>query len=193
MRPSTPRVAAQVMFEQCQGYDQRHQCLAVVLDEAQQFLLVFAGEILLQIAHQVLEHVDMLGPGRFAYSHHAQALHEQGPVLSGESVPVPLARVSDKATHLGIVFGAVGHERQLVGGMELDQATWRGLLIEHSRPAVIGKNPLDKILPQRQVVEPSFLLQWQQGEALNDLTGEHASAVALGHAVLFVDTDTEQT
>jgi hypothetical protein len=66
------------MFEQRQGHDQRQQPLLVVPDKAQELLLVFAGEVILQVAHhrqgsgtpQVLDPsgVHMPGPGRFAYS-----------------------------------------------------------------------------------------------------------------------------
>jgi len=83
--PVWHRVAAHVMLEQCQRYDQRQQPLPVVLDEAQELQptadapavgVVLAGEVLLEVAHhrdgtgtsQVLEDVHMLGPGRFAYS-----------------------------------------------------------------------------------------------------------------------------
>jgi hypothetical protein len=62
------RVAAQVMLEQRQGHDQRQQALPIVLDEAQQFLLILTGEMILEVTHQVLEDVHMFGPGRFAYN-----------------------------------------------------------------------------------------------------------------------------
>jgi len=45
----------------------------------------------------------MLGPGRFAMAHHANALYELGTVLGGPFVPVLLARVCDEAAHLGVV------------------------------------------------------------------------------------------
>jgi hypothetical protein len=48
----------------------------------------------------------------------------------------------------------------------------------------IGQDPLDEVLAQGQVVEPALLLQGQQRETVHDLAGEHARAVALGHAVL---------
>jgi hypothetical protein len=60
-----------------------------------------------------------LAPAASLTTHHTQALHEHGPILGGQFAPVPLARIGDEAAHLGVVFGAVGHQRQLVGGMEL--------------------------------------------------------------------------
>jgi hypothetical protein len=77
--------------------------------------LVLAREVLLEITHQVLQHVDVLA----LRAQHSEALHKHGPILGCQFVPIPLARVGDEADHLGVVLGAVGHQRQLVGAMEL--------------------------------------------------------------------------
>jgi hypothetical protein len=79
-------------------------------------------------------------------THDTKAFHEHGPVLGGEFVPISLAGIGDEAAHLGVMLGAVRHEGELVGGMELDQATGCGFSVEHLRPAVVGKDPLDKVL-----------------------------------------------
>jgi hypothetical protein len=55
------------------------------------------------------------------------------------------------------------------------------------------KDPLDEILAKRHVVEPSFLLQGQQGKAVHDLAREHAGTVSLRHAVFIVDPNAEKT
>jgi hypothetical protein len=91
---------------------------------------------------------------------------------------------------------------QLVGGVELDQTAGCGLLLQHSGPPIIGKDPRDKVLAQGQVVKATLLFHGQQGECVwlkphrvrlqHDLTGEHAGAVALSHAVLIVDFDPKQ-
>jgi nucleotide-binding universal stress UspA family protein len=81
------------------------------IDQAQQLLLaalrlrrVYTRKVVLEIAHQVLDPsgVDVLAPR----AHHSEALHELGAILGGEFVPVPLARVSDEAAHLGVVLRA---------------------------------------------------------------------------------------
>ena len=77
--------------------------------------------------------------------------------------------------------------------MECDQTTGRGLLVQHLGPAIVGEHSLGKVLSQRHVVEPAFLLQRQQGEAVHDFTREHAGAVALSYAVLVIDLDQEET
>jgi len=97
----------------------------------------------------------------------------------------------------------VGHERQLVRRVELacpggdrwearDQAAGRRLLIQHLRPAVVGKHALDEILAQGHVIQPALFLHGQQREPLLERPGKHPHAVALGHAVLVVDLDAEQ-
>jgi hypothetical protein len=125
VHPLVHRIAVQAVLQQGQGHDQRQQPLPVVLYEAQEFLLVLTREVLLQVAHQMLEHVCM-----FAWrTQHAQALHEHGPILGRQLLPIPLSRVRDEAAHLGVVLGTVGHQRELVFCMELDQAAGRGLLV----------------------------------------------------------------
>ena len=141
-----------------------------------------------------------LAPAASLTAHHAQAFHQHGAVGCGQLVPIQLAGIRHEAAHLRIVLGAVGHERQFVRGVELacpdrrdrDQAAWGGLLVQHFGPAVVGKNPLDKVLAQGQVVEPSLLLQWQQGKAVHDFAGEHAGAISLRHAMLIIYFHTKQ-
>ena len=43
--------------------------------------------------------------------------------------------------------------------MEFDQATGRGLVVQHLGPAIVGKDPLDEVLAQGHVVEPALLFQ----------------------------------
>jgi hypothetical protein len=125
-------------------------------------------------------------------------LHEHGSIVGGQFVPIALARIGDEAAHLGVVLGAVGHEGELVCGVELDQATRRWLLVEQLHPAIIGpvvlfdrQDPLDKVLAQRHIVQATLLLQRQQGEAVHDLAGEHAGAISLCHSMLIIHFHTE--
>ena len=97
--PVGHRIAVQVMLEQCQGQDQRDRPLSVVLDETQELLLVVARQVGYQEPHQVLEDVDVLPPR----ARHRGALHQLGPVLGRQFVPVPLARVGDEAAYLGLM------------------------------------------------------------------------------------------
>ena len=55
--------------------------------------IVFAGEMILEKAHQVLEYVHVLAPA----AHNSKAFHQLGAVLRSEFIPVPLAGVGDKA------------------------------------------------------------------------------------------------
>ena len=95
VHPLGNRIAVQVMLEERQRHNEGQQALAIVLYEAQELLLVFAGEVILEITHQVLEHVHVLSPS----AHHAQALHEHGPILGGQFLPIALAGGGDEAAH----------------------------------------------------------------------------------------------
>ena len=117
-----------------------------------------------------------LAPAASLTAHHDQALPEHRPVLGGQFVPIPRAGIGDEAAHLGVVFRAVRHEGQLVGGVEAYQRTGsRGtasrsrtaspVFVQHLGPTVVGQDPLDKVLAQRQVVEPALLLEWEEREA----------------------------
>jgi len=48
-------------------------------------------------------------------AHHSEALHQLGAALGCQFVPVPLPCAGDQAAHLGVVLGAVIHQRQLTG------------------------------------------------------------------------------
>jgi hypothetical protein len=55
-------------------------------------------------------------------------------------LPGQHARLSDEPAEFLRVLDAVGHEGELVGGVELDQAAGRWLLAQHFRPAVVGEH-----------------------------------------------------
>jgi hypothetical protein len=100
--------------------------------------------------------------------HHVQNSTKVGPTHDSAASP-PLDTDSDR----------------LVGAPTRAPDTGLGgaLVASAARSAVASKDPLDKLLVQRHVVEASFLLQGQQRKAVHDLAGERAGAVALGHAV----------
>jgi len=76
--------------------------------------------------------------------------------------------------------------------VEAHQAAGRWVVLQQLGPAVIGKEALDKVLAEGQVVEAALFLHWQQRKALYHLAGKYAGAGALGHAVFVVDFDTKQ-
>ena len=99
--------------------------------------------------------------------------------------------VSYKSPGFFVIFRAVVHERQLVCCMELDQAARRGLVVQHFGPAIVGKDPLDKVLTQRHVVEPALFFQGQQGKSVHQLARERAGAVSLRYSMLIIHFHTE--
>jgi hypothetical protein len=68
------------------------------------------------------------------------------------------------------MVGTVGHEGQLVHRVKQDQAAGGRHFVQHLRPSLVGRDALDEILPQRQGVEPTVLIEGKQGEAVYDLT-----------------------
>jgi hypothetical protein len=67
---------------------------------------------------------------------HGEALHEHGPILGGEFVPVPLARVCDEAAHLGVVLGAWREAVTLVTASRVSMwAVWNS-----TRPPDVGSH-----------------------------------------------------
>ena len=52
VHPLRHRMPIRVMLKQCQGNDRWQQPLAIVLDEAQELLLVLAGDVVFQEAHR---------------------------------------------------------------------------------------------------------------------------------------------
>jgi hypothetical protein len=133
-------------------------------------------------------------------AHHLQALHQHGPILGCQFVPVPLACVGDETAHLGVVLGlpvlvslpgramsvrlpAVWNLPVLEGPAR-DQAAGRRLLVQHLRPTPVGNDPLDEVLAEGHVVEPALFLQGQQREAVHHFSWEHARAVPLCYSVL---------
>ena len=59
--------------------------------------LIFTRQVILQVAHEVLEYVHVLAPA----AHNSKAFHQLGAVLRSEFIPVPLTGVGDKAAPAG--------------------------------------------------------------------------------------------
>jgi hypothetical protein len=73
-----------------------------------------------------------------------------------------------------------------------DQAAGRGLFVEELCPAIVGKDPLDKVLAQWHVVQAALFFHRKQRKTVREGAGEHAGAGACRHAVLVVDFDAVQ-
>ena len=53
-------VFAHIVFDQSKGYDKGDIAFAILIECLQQFLLFIGRELLFEIAHHVLEHVNIL-------------------------------------------------------------------------------------------------------------------------------------
>ena len=70
-------VFAHIVADQSKGHDKWDIALSVLIECLQQFLLFISGELFFEIAHHVLEHVDIFLDGGF----YLQGLHKQSLVL----------------------------------------------------------------------------------------------------------------
>jgi hypothetical protein len=68
----------------------------------------------------------------------------------------------------------VGHQRQLMGSVELDEGARCRIFLLRACPAIVGKYPVDKALAQVRIVQAAFFLQGEQGKAFHHLTGKDA-------------------
>ena len=84
--------------------------------------LVLTREVLLEVAHQVLEDVHMLGPSRFAYGPSRSGLSRAWLHTRQSVPPNPACRRLRKGGPSRRDAPSERHQRQSVGCVELDQA-----------------------------------------------------------------------
>jgi len=115
----------------------------------------------------------------------------RGAIGCDQLLPGQGASLGDEAAKLLVVFGAVGHEGELVGGKKADEAARGRVTLWHLGPAIVGEDALDRVLAEGGV-EAALLFEGKQGKALHDSTGEDAGAGAAGVAVLIVRPHSKQ-
>ena len=101
------------------------------------------------------------------------------------SVPGPGNKLSQGAVRLH----AVGHDQQLVPGVELHQRAGRPSPGHGVAPPLQGEDPRDEILPDGRVAQPAVVLEGQVREMAHDHPGPQPGAVSSGHAARAVDLD----
>jgi hypothetical protein len=179
-------VEAHVVAKQRHGDDQGHEPVAVVLDQPEQLVPLLGGEDLLEVAQDVLEHVHvLLGGGDLPQAGHVDLL-----ILLGElSTGSPLG-VGDQLAQAAVPGPVVGHEQELLAGVEADQVSHRPAPLEHRPEAPVSEQALEEVLAQARVVEPAVLLGGEVGEPLQQGGGEQAPPGLAAHAgLLRVDLD----
>ena len=174
-----------IVIDQRHRHDERHQPSPELVDDRQQLLLLIGADHLLEIAHHVHEHIDVLLDGRFQ----AHGCHEQLLVAIHQLVYIAFPGSGDQAPHFPAVLLAVGHQQQLVRRVELDQLC-RGRGRTGIAPATVDENLLDEVFPQNRVVKPPFFLSRQQRKTVFECTGEKPDTRRTRDVVGIVDLDT---
>jgi hypothetical protein len=86
----------------------------------------------------------------------------------------------------------VGHEQELVHGVELHEPPAAAVAARKRAPPAASEHPLDEVLADTRVVQSPLVLYGQEGEALDEGAGEDADPAARGTALLIVDPHTVQ-
>ena len=102
-------------------------------------------------------------------------------------------RLADQPAENLIVLRAMRHEQVFVNGMELDHRLPCHAALQKILIPAITKHPLDEILPERSIAQPSFLLHRNQRELLDKSPREEAGAAVTGHPLFRIDSDSFHT
>jgi len=133
----------------------------------------------------VLQHVRLpprRGDGR-------ERCHEFGRVAILECAPRHrLARCHQSAEAL-IGLRPMGHQRELVRGVEAHDVAHRPPCRKQRGEPTIGKDALDEVFAQPWIIEPPFLFDGQQGKAGDHGVGEQPAARLRRHPAGAIDLD----
>ena len=125
-------VFAHIMVDQGDRDNERDMALVIMFDNFEQFLLFISGKVLLEIAHQMLQHIGML----LDRCPQLQSLHQ-----------LDLIRVKriwfrngfcrcHQSSDKGVQLGAVRHNKKLVAGVKIHQQVQLPALLAPS-PATV--------------------------------------------------------
>ena len=160
------------MIEQRHRYDERYEAAAVPVYCFEELLLLHAVEMFLEVSHDVVEDIGVLG----GCSHEAQGVH-QGPAISLPHFGVIFPDIRGHFSECGEVFRAVRHDEVLVPCMKFDEACGRASAPGKLLPSVVDENTFDEVFPEPGVVEPALVLDRYEGEPLHESGGEKARPV----------------
>ena len=106
---------------------------------------------------------------------------------SSSSARRPSARPGDERAQRGDRPRVVGHDEELVHGVELDEPAEAAVGLHERAPPVAGEHALDEVLADPRVVEAPLVLHGDEGEALREGAREDADPAAGGVPLLVVD------
>ena len=71
----------------------------------------------------------------------------------------------------------------------MHQGLPRNSTLHEILPAAVAEDPLDKILPERRIAEPPFLLDWNQRKLLNKGPRKQSNPVPVRYPMVIVNTN----
>ena len=152
----------------------------VLTDDFEKLRFLFRCQFFLEVAHDVLQDVGVLG----CRGMQRQSLHQQFFVTAEQLRRCQLLAVRHQHPHPAIIVRAVRHHQQFVGGVKLDQLSQRRCAGQKVFPAPITEDPLDKIFAQRRIAQSPFLLHRQLREVIGHSRGKETAAVLHRHTVI---------
>ncbi len=96
----------------------------------------------------------------------AEGLHVEARVGIEPLLPLGFPGLRDQPAEGPVVLRAVREERQLLGGVEANEAARRRVLGEETPQADVGEDALDEVLAEPRVVQAPVLLDGKEREAL---------------------------
>ena len=172
--------APDVVADHGDGNDEGNQLRPIVLDQTRELGSRLRLEPFPEVTDAVLQHVHV-SPPRGALRERA---HELALVLRAELTPRSPLRGCHQTSERPVGLRRVGHQLELVHGVEGDQPPDAPAPLEERAQPSIGEDALDEVLAQHGVVEPPFLLDGEHRVVPDQRLREEPLALLLGHALL---------
>ena len=172
-----------VVLHQRHRHHQRHAPEPVLLDELQQFGAGVLIDVLREVAEHVLQHVGLplrRGDG-------SQRFHEARLILLGKLAASPLLGVGHHLPEFAVGDRRVGHQRELVCGVEGDDGPDGPTAGEQCDQSLVGKHAFDEVLAQPRVAESPFFLDRQVRQPCHQRLREQAAPGTLAGPFRRVD------
>src|ERR1043165_8033220 len=169
-----------IVLDQSQRDDQGREPVMVISAHTQQRCFLVSAESCFEIPHQGLEYVHVLAHRRL----HSQCFHEEFPIPAGEFLGPVLMGLTDQPPEDHILLRVMGQQQVLVDRMELYQSLPRDPTLDEILPTAVTENSLNKVLPERRVTEPSFLLDRNQWKLLHKSPCKESDSLSTDHSML---------
>lgn len=114
----------------------------IISDQVQQLGLFLSGQATLEVAHDMLQHIDMLTHRRL----HSQGFHEVRSVRQRQLFEAIPLRLTDQTPHRFVVLLAMGQQQVFVNCVEAYQSLFRDSVLQQILEPAVTEHPLDEVL-----------------------------------------------